>query len=201
MQYPEICFSRVAAAEQRQCIRFLSVTVVCVCSGGGGNFVLSSSLVGYTTVLGAVAPMVHHGYGFFYRIRDDRWAHETGFHWPENLCVGFWWTCAAYVRFAISVEFIKSKLRMYTLTGHFIRYTLQILCCTQVYLHNCLNSSWQTQQGSGNIPLRFSVAVFRSPLLFFLGLWSPCQRGNPAMRLMLHHCSVASVAACMRCST
>uniref|UniRef100_A0A7N8Y5C0 Carnitine O-octanoyltransferase n=1 Tax=Mastacembelus armatus TaxID=205130 RepID=A0A7N8Y5C0_9TELE len=41
-------------------------------SGGGGNFVLSSSLLGYTTVLGAVAPMVHHGYGFFYRIRDDR---------------------------------------------------------------------------------------------------------------------------------
>lgn len=41
-------------------------------SGGGGNFVLSTSLVGYTTVLGAVAPMVHHGYGFFYRIRDDR---------------------------------------------------------------------------------------------------------------------------------
>lgn len=53
---------------------------VCVCSGGGGNFVLSSSLVGYTTVLGVVAPMVHHGYGFFYRIRDDRWAHETHFH-------------------------------------------------------------------------------------------------------------------------
>ncbi|KAG7233050.1 hypothetical protein INR49_007529 [Caranx melampygus] len=53
-------------------------------SGGGGNFVLSSSLVGYTTVLGAVAPMVHHGYGFFYRIRDDRivisisaWNHAT----------------------------------------------------------------------------------------------------------------------------
>ncbi|XP_051812272.1 peroxisomal carnitine O-octanoyltransferase isoform X1 [Acanthochromis polyacanthus] len=41
-------------------------------SGGGGNFTLSSSLVGYTTVLGAVAPMVPHGYGFFYRIRDDR---------------------------------------------------------------------------------------------------------------------------------
>uniref|UniRef100_A0A674D2A2 Peroxisomal carnitine O-octanoyltransferase n=1 Tax=Salmo trutta TaxID=8032 RepID=A0A674D2A2_SALTR len=35
-------------------------------SGGGGNFTLSTSLVGYTTVLGAVAPMVHHGYGFFY---------------------------------------------------------------------------------------------------------------------------------------
>ncbi|XP_078091263.1 peroxisomal carnitine O-octanoyltransferase isoform X2 [Mustelus asterias] len=41
-------------------------------SGGGGNFVLSTSLVGYTTVLGAVLPMVHNGYGFFYRIRDDR---------------------------------------------------------------------------------------------------------------------------------
>lgn len=49
---------------------------VCVCSGGGGNFVLSTSLVGYTTVLGAVAPMVHPGYGFFYRIRDDRWAEK-----------------------------------------------------------------------------------------------------------------------------
>uniref|UniRef100_A0A4W3JD44 Peroxisomal carnitine O-octanoyltransferase n=1 Tax=Callorhinchus milii TaxID=7868 RepID=A0A4W3JD44_CALMI len=41
-------------------------------SGGGGNFVLSTSLVGYTTVLGAVVPMVRNGYGFFYRIRDDR---------------------------------------------------------------------------------------------------------------------------------
>ncbi|KAL0985401.1 hypothetical protein UPYG_G00156420 [Umbra pygmaea] len=41
-------------------------------SGGGGNFVLSTSLVGYTTVLGAVAPMVKSGYGFFYRISDDR---------------------------------------------------------------------------------------------------------------------------------
>lgn len=51
------------------------VCVICVCSlssGGGGNFTLSTSLVGYTTVLGAVAPMVHHGYGFFYRIGDDR---------------------------------------------------------------------------------------------------------------------------------
>ncbi|XP_061530027.1 peroxisomal carnitine O-octanoyltransferase-like isoform X1 [Phycodurus eques] len=41
-------------------------------SGGGGNFVLSSSMVGYTSVMGAAAPMVHHGYGFFYRINDDR---------------------------------------------------------------------------------------------------------------------------------
>lgn len=56
------------------CDTLLELFAVCVCSGGGGNFVLSTSLVGYTTVLGAVAPMVHHGYGFFYRIRDDRWA-------------------------------------------------------------------------------------------------------------------------------
>lgn len=42
------------------------------CSGGGGNFVLSTSLVGYTNVHGAVVPMIHDGYGFFYRIRDDR---------------------------------------------------------------------------------------------------------------------------------
>uniref|UniRef100_A0A8D0HQR9 Peroxisomal carnitine O-octanoyltransferase n=2 Tax=Sphenodon punctatus TaxID=8508 RepID=A0A8D0HQR9_SPHPU len=41
-------------------------------SGGGGNFVLSTSLVGYTRIGGAVVPMVHHGYGCFYRIRDDR---------------------------------------------------------------------------------------------------------------------------------
>uniref|UniRef100_A0A8C5AJD9 Peroxisomal carnitine O-octanoyltransferase n=1 Tax=Gadus morhua TaxID=8049 RepID=A0A8C5AJD9_GADMO len=41
-------------------------------SGGGGNFVLSSSLVGYQTVVGVGAPMVLHGYGCFYNIRDDR---------------------------------------------------------------------------------------------------------------------------------
>uniref|UniRef100_A0A8P0SWL3 Peroxisomal carnitine O-octanoyltransferase n=1 Tax=Canis lupus familiaris TaxID=9615 RepID=A0A8P0SWL3_CANLF len=41
-------------------------------SGGGGNFVLSTSLIGYLNMLGVVAPMVHNGYGFFYHIRDDR---------------------------------------------------------------------------------------------------------------------------------
>ncbi|NWS66698.1 OCTC octanoyltransferase, partial [Crotophaga sulcirostris] len=41
-------------------------------SGGGGNFVLSTSLVGYSRFNGCVLPMVHHGYGFFYNIRDDR---------------------------------------------------------------------------------------------------------------------------------
>ncbi|XP_066096540.1 peroxisomal carnitine O-octanoyltransferase [Saccopteryx bilineata] len=41
-------------------------------SGGGGNFVLSTSLIGYSRVHGVVVPMVHNGYGVFYRIRDDR---------------------------------------------------------------------------------------------------------------------------------
>uniref|UniRef100_A0A8C5QYW2 Peroxisomal carnitine O-octanoyltransferase n=1 Tax=Leptobrachium leishanense TaxID=445787 RepID=A0A8C5QYW2_9ANUR len=41
-------------------------------SGGGGNFVLSTSCLGYTNVHGAVVPMTRDGYGFFYRIRDDR---------------------------------------------------------------------------------------------------------------------------------
>ncbi|MEE6466731.1 hypothetical protein FKM82_007035 [Ascaphus truei] len=41
-------------------------------SGGGGNFLLSTSLIGYTNVHGGVVPMIHDGYGLFYRIRDDR---------------------------------------------------------------------------------------------------------------------------------
>ncbi|KAM9574576.1 peroxisomal carnitine O-octanoyltransferase [Guaruba guarouba] len=41
-------------------------------SGGGGNFVLSTSLTGYTRFSGCTVPMVDHGYGFFYSIRDDR---------------------------------------------------------------------------------------------------------------------------------
>lgn len=41
-------------------------------SGGGGNFVLSTSLTGYTRFSGSALPMVEHGYGFFYAIRDDR---------------------------------------------------------------------------------------------------------------------------------
>ena len=40
-------------------------------SGGGGNFVLSTSCIGYYDVHGGMAPMVTNGYGFFYSIRDD----------------------------------------------------------------------------------------------------------------------------------
>lgn len=40
-------------------------------SGGGGNFVLSTSTLGYTPNCGLVAPMVLDGYGVFYSITDD----------------------------------------------------------------------------------------------------------------------------------
>ncbi|XP_041798489.1 peroxisomal carnitine O-octanoyltransferase isoform X3 [Chelmon rostratus] len=33
------------------------------------------------------------------------------------------------------------------------------------------------------------------------GLWPPSQRGNLAVRQMLHHCSTTSLTPCMRCST
>ena len=40
-------------------------------SGGGGNFVLSTSTLGYTINVGFVAPMVLDGYGVFYAMLDD----------------------------------------------------------------------------------------------------------------------------------
>nr|XP_033787107.1 peroxisomal carnitine O-octanoyltransferase isoform X2 [Geotrypetes seraphini] len=62
----------ILAKEQGLPVPELYIDPVFTKSGGGGNFVLSTSLVGYTKVLGAVVPMVHNGYGFFYRINDDR---------------------------------------------------------------------------------------------------------------------------------
>ncbi|XP_071965678.1 peroxisomal carnitine O-octanoyltransferase-like [Antedon mediterranea] len=41
-------------------------------SGGGGNFVLSTSVIGYTPVHGGVAAMTQDGYGIFYRIAKDQ---------------------------------------------------------------------------------------------------------------------------------
>lgn len=41
-------------------------------SGGGGNFVLSTSTVGYTPVFGGVAAMIPNGYGCFYSMVSDR---------------------------------------------------------------------------------------------------------------------------------
>lgn len=41
-------------------------------SGGGGNFILSTSFLGYLPVTGCVTPMCRNGYGFFYSIEDQR---------------------------------------------------------------------------------------------------------------------------------
>ena len=43
-----------------------------VFSGGGGNFILSTSLCGYTSITGCCAPMVHDGYGVFYAFLPNR---------------------------------------------------------------------------------------------------------------------------------
>ncbi|KAH8341993.1 peroxisomal carnitine O-octanoyltransferase [Drosophila kikkawai] len=40
-------------------------------SGGGGNFVLSTSTLGFTANVGYVAPMLFDGYGVFYSITSD----------------------------------------------------------------------------------------------------------------------------------
>lgn len=40
-------------------------------SGGGGNFILSTSTLGYSINVGFVAPMVVDGYGVFYSMLDD----------------------------------------------------------------------------------------------------------------------------------
>lgn len=60
------------AKEQGLPVPELFVDPAFTASGGGGNFVLSTSLTGYTRFSGCALPMVHHGYGFFYAIRDDR---------------------------------------------------------------------------------------------------------------------------------
>ncbi|XP_074904650.1 peroxisomal carnitine O-octanoyltransferase isoform X1 [Buteo buteo] len=60
------------AQEQGLPVPELYVDHAFTASGGGGNFVLSTSLTGYTRFCGCALPMVDHGYGFFYSIRDDR---------------------------------------------------------------------------------------------------------------------------------
>ncbi|XP_037027164.1 peroxisomal carnitine O-octanoyltransferase isoform X2 [Bradysia coprophila] len=47
-------------------------------SGGGGNFVLSTSTLGYSINNGFVAPMVKDGYGLFYSMTSETvWLHVT----------------------------------------------------------------------------------------------------------------------------
>ena len=41
-------------------------------TGGNGNFLLSTSCLGYGVIQGAVAPMTTEGYSCFYRINDER---------------------------------------------------------------------------------------------------------------------------------
>ncbi|NXI63064.1 OCTC octanoyltransferase, partial [Anseranas semipalmata] len=62
----------LTAQEQGLPVPELFVDPAFTASGGGGNFVLSTSLTGYTRFSGCALPMVRHGYGFFYAIRDDR---------------------------------------------------------------------------------------------------------------------------------
>ena len=44
----------------------------CFFSGGDGNFLISTSLCGYSMITGAVSPMVYDGYGIFYAVPNNR---------------------------------------------------------------------------------------------------------------------------------
>ncbi|XP_070566735.1 peroxisomal carnitine O-octanoyltransferase-like [Ptychodera flava] len=52
-------------------------------SGGNGQFVLSTSLVGYSQTIGGCAPLVHNGYGITYIILDKRLGF-TVTAWKDN---------------------------------------------------------------------------------------------------------------------
>lgn len=41
-------------------------------TGGDGNYILSTSCVGYSSEIGGVPPMRHDGYACFYGIEDNR---------------------------------------------------------------------------------------------------------------------------------
>ena len=47
--------------------------IVIYFSGGGGNFSLSTSFVGYSTVYGSVVPMTQDGYGCFYHMPHNKY--------------------------------------------------------------------------------------------------------------------------------
>ena len=51
---------------------FLIMVFLFFSSGGAGNFVISSSTVGYTPIVGGVSPMVKDGYGCFYSMESDK---------------------------------------------------------------------------------------------------------------------------------
>ena len=49
-----------------------NIVLIHTCSGGGGNFTLSTSLTGYVGVHGVVMAMTYDGYGLFYTFTDNR---------------------------------------------------------------------------------------------------------------------------------
>ena len=75
-----------------------------VFSGGGGNYVLSTSFVGYTPVYGGVSPMCKDGYGCFYCVEQNKCVRDSINQWkltdqilslPFLLRINFWvssWT-------------------------------------------------------------------------------------------------------------
>jgi len=65
-------------------------------SGGGGNYRLSTSNVGYTPMFGGFAPMTHDGYGVCYAMLEGR----------INISVSAWHSCAETCArvFARSIE-------------------------------------------------------------------------------------------------
>ena len=62
----------VTAAEEKLPLPALFSHRSYAATGGAGNFVLSTSCLGYSVIQGIVAPMVERGYGVFYRINDER---------------------------------------------------------------------------------------------------------------------------------
>ncbi|KAG5674265.1 hypothetical protein PVAND_004245 [Polypedilum vanderplanki] len=75
-------------------------------SGGGGNFVLSTSTLGYTINVGFVAAMVLDGYGIFYSMLDDCvWIITTAYRDSEVTS-----NCKFYASFVSAMKEIKDIL-------------------------------------------------------------------------------------------
>lgn len=56
---------------------YMIFNVLLTYSGGGGNFVLSTSCLGYTAMVGFVGPMCLDGYATFYSITNDMCVHYS----------------------------------------------------------------------------------------------------------------------------
>lgn len=69
---PPVLLLRLTAKSRRAACTETSVFVVFVFSGGDGNFVLSTSCVGFSKIIGGCSAMVKDGYGAFYSIEDNK---------------------------------------------------------------------------------------------------------------------------------